>query len=113
MSASVESWSWQCLCVCTCYSDFFLKKNRWRCIRWMFVVASVATIVRSPLTLRAVPRAATLSGQSGCSGVRLIWLLRLVRLVQLVRLVRLVQLVRRLATRVNADISVTCHSIDG
>ena len=73
MSASVESWSWQCLCVCVCVYDLVFFRGR--CIRWMFVVASAkcsacqsvfflfsfATIVRSPLTLRAVPRAATLS----------------------------------------------------
>ena len=72
MSASVESWSWQCFCVCVCVSDLVLVRGR--CVRWMFVVASakcsacqsvffflIATVVRSPLTLRAVPRAATLS----------------------------------------------------
>ena len=58
----------------SCVSDLVFVRG-W-CIRWMFVVASAkcsacqsvfflfkfATIVRSPLSLRAVPRAATLSG---------------------------------------------------
>ena len=50
------------------------------------------------------------SRQSGCSGVRLVRLLQLVRLVWLVWLVRLI---RPVATRDNADMSVTCHYIDG
>ena len=72
MSVSVESWSWQYPCVCACVSDLVFVLGR--CPRWMFVVASAkcsacqsvfffqfAMIVRCPLTLRAVPRAATLS----------------------------------------------------
>ena len=122
MSASVESWSWQCFCVCcVCVSDLVFVRGM--CMRWMCVVASAkcsacqsvfflqfATVVRSPLTLRA----ATLSGyswQSGCSGYS--GLSGYSRLCGQFLPVRLVQLVRQAATSVNADISVTCHTFDG
>ena len=71
MSTSVESWSWQCLCVCVCFWSGFLFVGRVcdGCSWWplqsvrrvSLCLLQFATIVRSPLTLRAVPRATTLS----------------------------------------------------
>ena len=48
---------------------------------------------------------------SSCS--HFVRLLLPVRMLRLLRLVRLLTLVRLAATNVNADISVTCHTIDG